>query len=281
MYGLGNAKVKFIFDGEELEDDDTPESLDIEDETIIDVKVCISVFAQLQIITLNQIDVNLYENAVLHASESSKRRSQASTGSLVNADTTPASASAATGSVPVKSTVDNDMLVLNVDINVSDQVANERLTKPVVSLSVLVHPDWSIQRLHDYLIQHNHLNPSLAVEYTLTTTDYRCQVLELTSTVQSLGLNPTSKIIVLPARIKIHVRPNPAVLKIHPKLRNLTLTVRRDYPISAILDIINSNFSVPQSAVALEFGSVRLRELLQTLEEYKIGNASVLSIVPV
>jgi hypothetical protein len=41
MYGLKkkNSSLKFIFDGDELDDNDTPNSLDLEDDDMFDAKV--------------------------------------------------------------------------------------------------------------------------------------------------------------------------------------------------------------------------------------------------
>ena len=41
VYDLPPASFQLTFDGDPIADDETPESLDMEDDNIIDVKVCI------------------------------------------------------------------------------------------------------------------------------------------------------------------------------------------------------------------------------------------------
>ena len=46
MYGVQVSDVKFHFDGEVVKDSDTPQSLDMEDENMVDVKVSTPTYTQ-------------------------------------------------------------------------------------------------------------------------------------------------------------------------------------------------------------------------------------------
>lgn len=40
VYGISASEVKFVFDGEVVKDSDTPRTLDMEQDNMIDAKVC-------------------------------------------------------------------------------------------------------------------------------------------------------------------------------------------------------------------------------------------------